>query len=852
MLDDFLDRPRSKSNRKTKKPLIKKPSRVLEHAKKREAVKELLKEKKAATLPTIEPMVPVEVPKPKKEEESLENTTILWQPNPGVQTEFLQANEDEVLFAGGRGSGKSMALVVDPLRYIGNKNFRGLIIRRTMPELRELISRAKDIYLQAVPGSKWKEQEKMFLFPSGARIEFGYCDSLDDLERYRGQEYTWLGIDEITQFPSSETLEKLKASLRSTDPTLPIQIRACVDEGEVLTTNGWKDIKEVQVGDFVYSLDSTGKCVEKEVYSVSSYDIEEPLVRIRKKNLYMSMTPDHRVAHKVHGDSREYKVERWNEIEKKSIQLARAPIDYDNVGYTGYTFNNMSPENFLEFLGLYLAEGSISQKVHKGNYTVMLTQCKKENYNRFRAAVDSTGLKFCYCANGDFKACNMELWNYLKQFGKSKDKHVPRDILKTASKPQLKILFDALMLGDGNWQTGHSGTYVTTSKQLADDVSEIAIKLGYKTQFRRDVLPNPNHNDRFTIYISTRFPTTAIESHEETLEDFKGKVYCISVRDTENFIIRQLGYSWCSGNTCNPTGAGRGWVKERWVDKAPSGVAFKDTYMTRLGELSITRKWFHSTIHDNPTLLNNNPQYVASLASLKGALGKQWLEGDWVAFEGLAFPEFDKLIHTVKPFKLTPNMYRFRACDWGYASMAVCLWFAIDMQDNLIVYREFKTKGMLADEFAHKILELEEGEYIRYGVLDGSAWSARGELGQSPAETMIKLGTRFTQSDRSPGSRKHGKLRLHHYLKVDEETGQPKIKFFDTCVETIKELESLCLDVNNPEDIDSSRKSSLPDHAYDALRYGLLSRPEGKLPSNSAFNPNFNSKPVIVDTTFGY
>ena len=43
----------------------------------------------------------------------------------------------------------------------------------------------------------WKEQEKVFTFPSGARMEFGYCDSLDDLERYRGQEYTWIGIDEV-------------------------------------------------------------------------------------------------------------------------------------------------------------------------------------------------------------------------------------------------------------------------------------------------------------------------------------------------------------------------------------------------------------------------------------------------------------------------------------------------------------------------------------------------------------------------------------------------------------------------------------------------------------------------------
>ncbi len=146
---------------------------------------------------------------------------IIWQPHDGVQIAFLQATEDEVLFSGGRGSGKSACLIIDPIRFCENKNFRGLLIRRTMPELRELISRARDIYPQVYPGVKWKEQEKMFVFPSGARIEFGYCDTTDDIERYRGQEYTWLGIDELTQFATEDILEKLSSSLRSTDPTIP-------------------------------------------------------------------------------------------------------------------------------------------------------------------------------------------------------------------------------------------------------------------------------------------------------------------------------------------------------------------------------------------------------------------------------------------------------------------------------------------------------------------------------------------------------------------------------------------------------------------------------------------------------
>ena len=104
-----------------------------------------------------------------KEQDVVNGKPVLFRPNPGPQTEFLEASEDTVLFAGARGGGKSYALIIDPLRYADNKNFRALILRKTMPELRQLIGWAKDIYLQAFPGTRWKEQEKSFVFPSGAK-----------------------------------------------------------------------------------------------------------------------------------------------------------------------------------------------------------------------------------------------------------------------------------------------------------------------------------------------------------------------------------------------------------------------------------------------------------------------------------------------------------------------------------------------------------------------------------------------------------------------------------------------------------------------------------------------------------
>lgn len=163
---------------------------------------------------------------PKELTQQIEQRPVAFKPNSEKQIAFLSASEDEVLFGGGRGSGKSTALIVDPLAYIHNPNFRGVIIRRTMPELKDLIERAKDIYYKIVPTVQWRVKDSLFVFPSGARIEFDFLDNEADVERYRGQEYTWMGIDEITQLPEYSWYYKLKGSLRTADATLKTYIRA--------------------------------------------------------------------------------------------------------------------------------------------------------------------------------------------------------------------------------------------------------------------------------------------------------------------------------------------------------------------------------------------------------------------------------------------------------------------------------------------------------------------------------------------------------------------------------------------------------------------------------------------------
>ena len=93
-------------------------------------------------------------------QEALKEREVIFQPNSGPQTEFLASSEREVFYGGARGGGKSYAMLVDPLRYCHKNAHRALLIRRTMPELRDLINHSQQLYSKAYPGAKWREQEK--------------------------------------------------------------------------------------------------------------------------------------------------------------------------------------------------------------------------------------------------------------------------------------------------------------------------------------------------------------------------------------------------------------------------------------------------------------------------------------------------------------------------------------------------------------------------------------------------------------------------------------------------------------------------------------------------------------------
>ena len=312
--------------------------------------------------------------------------------------------------------------------------------------------------------------------------------------------------------------------------------------------------------------------------------------------------------------------------------------------------------------------------------------------------------------------------------------------------------------------------------------------------------------------------------------------------------------------TTNPGGPGHGWVKKMFIDPAPANKKFiaKDLDSgndlvypeghARAGEPLFHRRFIPASLYDNPYLTEDGA-YEANLLSLPEMQRRQLLEGDWGVADGAAFSEFRPNVHVIEPYDIPSEWVRFRSCDYGYSSYSAVHWFAIDPSyGTLINYRELYLSKHTGRDLARAVLEAEGSEKMQYGVLDSSCWHNRGQIGPSIAEEMIAMGCRWRPSDRTNGARIAGKNRLHEVLKVDEVTELPGIQFFNTCRQIIADLPVLPSDPRGTDDIDPRYAT---DHAYDSVRYAVMSRPRAFSPFDWGKGvPQQSWQPA--DATFGY
>ena len=158
-----------------------------------------------------------------------------WVEEPSLtQKVFLKTTAQEVLFGGAAGGGKSSALLMAALQYVDVPNYSAILFRRTYADLAlpgALMDRFRD-WISNYDDIHWNANQYTATFPSGARITFGYLNNSQDYLRYKGSEFQFIGMDEVTEIREAD-YRYLFSRLRrpSTGPLsqVPLRMRAATN-----------------------------------------------------------------------------------------------------------------------------------------------------------------------------------------------------------------------------------------------------------------------------------------------------------------------------------------------------------------------------------------------------------------------------------------------------------------------------------------------------------------------------------------------------------------------------------------------------------------------------------------------
>ena len=139
---------------------------------------------------------------------------------------------NEILYGGAAGASKTYCIILDWIahheRYGGKA--KGLVLRRTLPELKDLMREADGIFATMPNKPRWKENDKTYEYADGASLEMGYLDSYADVNRYIGRAFNWRGNDELTQWATPDEYEMLNTRMRSVDG-VPVRIISATNPG---------------------------------------------------------------------------------------------------------------------------------------------------------------------------------------------------------------------------------------------------------------------------------------------------------------------------------------------------------------------------------------------------------------------------------------------------------------------------------------------------------------------------------------------------------------------------------------------------------------------------------------------
>lgn len=297
--------------------------------------------------------------------------------------------------------------------------------------------------------------------------------------------------------------------------------------------------------------------------------------------------------------------------------------------------------------------------------------------------------------------------------------------------------------------------------------------------------------------------------------------------------------------TCNPSGPGHGWVKQRFIDTMAPLTMYTDPLTQK------TRVNIPSALSENTTLLDADPNYVNTIlaaAQDDPVKYKAWVLGEWDIMAGGALSDvWDPAKQILPTFEIPKSWSIHRSFDWGSTKPwgvtygAECNGEQPDSDYELpyipagsviIIDEIYGWTGKVnegdqavSQMIAERVLDKDRALAIEYGcrVYSGPADTSIYDVkdGTSIGSNLASYGCHWKRAYKGSGSRAAGLALIRTMLNASKNGNleRPGLFFFDRAVHHIRTFPLLQYDDKKTEDVNSDQE----DHVYDSTRY-LLTR----------------------------
>lgn len=357
------------------------------------------------------------------------------------------------------------------------------------------------------------------------------------------------------------------------------------DQTEVLTDRGWMLFESLNGSESVLSVSPNEASAEwMPITQLHKYEYDGLLNYHERLGANFAITDNHNLLAGKAGPERKlgrtWSVERYDSLAQNFLLrndvgwsgtnpakmefCTTVPLPHGGFRAHSYSFDYL---DWAEFLGWFISEGNVyHEKSKHGRYRICIAQNPGEKADIIASLLKRMGLKFRYKKNPhgpsgqfEFTSRSIGLWLLEHCNHGAVNKKVP-DSLKNASESALQRFLVAFRLGDGTQNSHGSNSYMTSSRQLADDLQEMLAKLGRAGKlsvsgkagstseiFGRTIVRTA---DQFTVYEKRPTKTRGVYVDKRNVErrHYKGFVYCVSTPH-RTILVRRGGVTMWSGNS---------------------------------------------------------------------------------------------------------------------------------------------------------------------------------------------------------------------------------------------------------------------------------------------------------------